>query len=264
MIFLVLVLSAGLLATLPAAAQEATAAPTLTPSLTPSITPTPTLTPQGDDQPITGLVIAEGSRVYVGPDFAYAIIGELPLDSSVVVLGRSGDFISVWNGLQWLQIDYGGTQAWVYARLIRTSKAFNSIPPTGRLLPRDRNGRVPDVFDLTSNICDQWQGGYTQSGDFLSGGKDIVVTYPGLTGANVYSVITISPSGFRTAFDSDTTTATIELDHLPDEAGTYTWRVAPYWTDSDYRYNWQQICLLRTGGTFERPVPTPYPTRTPS
>jgi hypothetical protein len=39
---------------------------------------------------------------------------------------------------------------------------------------------------------------------------------------------------------------------LPYEAGTYTWRVAPYWTQSDYRYNWQQVCLLQTGGTFEK------------
>lgn len=257
---LLLLLGAGILATLPSAAQEAPS----TPTITPSITPTFTVTPQGDNEPITGLVIAEGSRVYVGPDFAYAVIGELPLNTSMIVLGRSGDFISRWDGLQWLQIEYGAGKAWVYARLIRTSKAFNSIPPVGRLLPRDRNGRVPDVFDLSSNICDQWQGEFTQSGDFLGGGKEITVTYPGLTGANVYSVITISPSGFRTAFDSETTTAVINLERLPVEAGTYTWRVAPYWTDAPQRYNWQQVCLLRTGGTFERPAPTPTPSRTPN
>jgi hypothetical protein len=75
----------------------------------------------------------------------------------------------------------------------------------------------------------------------------------------VYSVIVISPTGFRTAFDSETTMGIIELDKLRAETGTYTWRVAPYWTDSPYRYDWQQLCLLRTGGTFERPTPTATP-----
>jgi hypothetical protein len=74
-----------------------------------------------------------------------------------------------------------------------------------------------------------------------------------MPGANVYSVITISPTGFRTAFDSETTTAIIELDRLPKETGTYTWRVAPYWTNGTERWRWQQLCLLETGGTFERP-----------
>lgn len=228
---------------LPLGAQEATPTPV----------PTAVPTPIGDDQPITGLIIAEGSRVYVGPDFAYAIIGELPLNASVIVTGRAGDFFSRWDGRQWLQIQYGERRAWIYARLIRTSKAFNSIPPVGRILPRDRNDRVPDVFDLSDDVCGAWQGDFTRSGDFLAGDQALIVTYPPLTGAVVYSVIVISPSGFRTAFDSETTIATIELDRLPREKGTYTWRVAPYWTDRPQRFNWQQICLLRTGGTFERP-----------
>jgi hypothetical protein len=71
-------------------------------------------------------------------------------------------------------------------------------------------------------------------------------------------VITISPSGFRTAFDSETTTAIIELDRLPREPGIYQWRVAPYWTNGPERFRWQQVCLLETGGTFERP---PVPSR---
>jgi hypothetical protein len=202
---------------------------------------------------ITGIVAFDGATVYVGPDFAYKIIGRLPLNASVTILGRRGDFIFRWDGDQWLQIQFGERHAWVYARLIRTSIPFNSIPPTGRRLPRDRNGRVPEVFNLDNNICDGWQGGFTQSGDFTTGSTEIVVTYPPLTGANVYSVITISPSGNRTAFDSETTTAIIELDRLPREKGVYTWRVAPYWTNAPERFRWQQICLLATGGTFVRP-----------
>ncbi len=202
---------------------------------------------------IRGIVQFEGATVYVGPDFAYDIIGQLAENTAVRILGRRGDFISRWNGDQWLEIDYGGDSAWVYARLIRTSVLFNSIPPTGRRLPRNNNGRVPDVFDLSDNICDRWGGAFTRSGDFQAGDSELVVTYPELTGANVYSVITISPTGFRTAYDSDTTTAVITLDRLPGESGEYTWRVAPYWTNRTERWTWQQVCLLQTGGTFIRP-----------
>ena len=206
-----------------------------------------------DGEIITGIVSVEGAFVYVGPDFAYRLIGQLPLNASVTILGRRGDFRSRWDGRQWLQIQYGDRSAWVYARLIRTSIPFNSIPPTGRRLPRDRNGRVPEVFNLDENICDGWTGDFTLSGNFFTGDTELTVTYPELPGANVYSVITISPTGFRTAHDSETTTATIELDRLPRESGVYTWRVAPYWTNAPQRFRWQQICLLQTGGTFFRP-----------
>lgn len=206
-----------------------------------------------DSDAIYGLITVDAADVRTGPDFAYPTVGRLPLNASVVVVGRAGDFFTRWDGRQWLQIDYGDRKAWVYARLLRTSVAFNSIPPTGRLLPRDANGRVPDVFDLSGYVCDQWQGGFTRSGEFLAGDEELTVTYPGLIGANVYSVIVISPSGFRTAFDSETTTAVIVRKRLPKEVGTYTWRVAPYWTNSPSRFRWQQICLLQTGGTFERP-----------
>lgn len=204
-----------------------------------------------------GLVTVDRAEVRIGPDFAYTSIGELPRDASVVILGRAGDFFQRWDGRQWVQIAFGDAPAWVYARLLRTSVAFNSIPPTGRMLPRDANGRVPDVFDLSTEVCSQWQGGYGQSGNFMAGDTRLTVTYPGLTGANVFSVIVISPTGVRRAFDSTTTTSTIILENLPWEAGVYTWRVAPYWTNSDYRYNWQQVCLLRDGGTFEKPDTTP-------
>lgn len=202
---------------------------------------------------IYGIVTIDNALVRVGPDFAYAEIDALPLNSSVVILGRSGDFFSRWDGRQWLQIEYNGSTAWVYARLLRTSIAFNSIPPIGRLLPRDNNGRVPEGFDLSSDICSQWVGAFTQVGNFIAGDTEIIVTYPTLQGANIYSVIVISPTGFRTAFDSETGTATIELGRLPNQAGTYTWRVAPYWTNSTSRFRWQQVCLLATGGTFEKP-----------
>ncbi len=203
---------------------------------------------------IYGLVTVDNSFVRVGPDFAYTAVGTLPLNFSVVILGRSGDFINRWDGRQWLQIEYNGGQAWVYARLLRASIAFNSIPPVGRLLPRNRDGRVPEGFDLSSDVCSQWQGAFTQSGNFEAGDTEIVVTYPTLQGANIYSVIVISPTGFRTPFDSTTGTARILLNRLPNTGGVYTWRVAPYWTDSFRRNRAQQVCLLQTGGMFEKPV----------
>lgn len=202
---------------------------------------------------IYGLVDIDRAEVRSGPDFAYPTIDRLTRNMSVVILGRAGDFISHWDGRQWLQIEYGGGTAWIYARLLRTSVAFNSIPPTGRILPRDRNGRVPDVFDLSYDVCDQWHGTFSRVGDFLAGDQELNVTYPTLTGATVYSVIAISPSGQRVAFDSETSSAKIILDQLPAEGGVYTWRVVPYWAYSTYRYEWQQICLLQTGGTFDKP-----------
>ncbi len=210
-------------------------------------------TESGSDGTIFGLTIVDGAIVRVGPDFAYREVGSLSRNASVVVLGRAGDFFTRWDGRQWLQIEYAGGTGWIYARLLRTSVAFNSIPPVGRMLPRDRNGRVPDEFDLSSDLCSQWQGAFTQSGDFMAGDSQIVVTYPTLQGATLYSVIVLSPTGFRTAFDSETGSATILLDRLPNTPGTYTWRVAPYWTNDSFRSSWQQICLLQTGGTFEKP-----------
>jgi hypothetical protein len=212
--------------------------------------------------PIYGIVTVNNSDVRVGPDYAYDIIGQLPLNASVIVVGRAGDFYRTWDGRQWLQIQYGDRLAWVYARLLRTGRAFNSIPPTGMILPRDRNGRVPEGFDLSMFICDRWVGGYSQSGNFMAGDRQMTVTFPVMPGAVVYTVIAISPTGFRTPFDSTEPTVTIDLDRLPYEAGVYTWRVAPYWTDSMDRRIRQQICLLRTGGSFEKPNTTP-PTRTP-
>jgi hypothetical protein len=212
---------------------------------------------------ITGIVEFEGARVYVGPDFAYPVIGELAQNTAVAVLGRRGDFFYAWTGEQWLEIVWGTETAWVYARLIRTSVPFNNIPPTGRPLPRNLDGRVPAALDLNDNVCDSWTGDFTRTGDFMRGDLEINVTYPELPGARVYSVITISPTGQRRAHDSLTTSATIRLDDLPVEGGTYVWRVAPYYTISDERRQWQQICLLQTGGTFDVPGPaiTPHPTR---
>lgn len=217
-----------------------------------------------DGEVITGIVEFNGATVYVGPDFAYDPIAQLPKNTQVVVLGRRGDFFTSWDGNQWLEIEFEDETGWVYARLIRTSIPFNSIPPTGRRLPRDGNRRVPQVFDLSDNVCDRWVGDFTRTGDFLVGDAAITVTFPALDGANVYSVIVIAPSGERYAFDSETTTVDIPRNRLPRSGGTYTWRVAPYWTNRPERWNWQQVCLLQTGGTFDIPgeVITPRPTRT--
>ena len=211
---------------------------------------------------ITGIVEFDGTRLYVGPDFAYDLVGQLDINTAVVVLGRRGDFIYQWDGAQWLQIEFEGATAWVYARLIRTSIPFNSIPPTGRRLPRNGDGRVPEVFSVADNLCDSWIGDFTRTGDFVQGDTVLTVTYPELPGANVYSVITIAPSGQRTAHDSTTTAAQILLEDLPrNQPGEYVWRVVPYWTNAPNRQNWQQICLLQTGGTFVVPgiPPTPRP-----
>jgi hypothetical protein len=212
---------------------------------------------------ISGIIEFDGVRIYAGPDFAYDVIGELQRYASVTVLGRRGDFFYAWTGEQWLEIAWEGQTAWVYARMIRTSIPFNSIPPTGRPLPRNRDGRVPSTFNLSDDVCDSWVGEFTRIGDFMAGDDTLIVTYPELPGANVYSVIVISPFGQRTAHDSTTTTAEIRLDDITPGGGTYTWRVAPYWTYSPQRRDWQQICLLQTGGTFEVPGPqaTPRPTR---
>ena len=207
---------------------------------------------------IYGLVTLPLVDVRAGPDFAYPTIGQLELNTSVVILGRAGDFISRWDGRQWFEIQYGQTTAWVYARLLRTSMAFNSIFPTGRMLPRDENGRVPEGFDLTTEICSQWFGTFTLSGNFMAEDQTLTVTYPTLVGATVYNVIAIAPDGLRTSFTSTTGTATIVLDDLPYQAGVYTWRVAPYWTVTDNRNTWQQVCLLYTAGTFEKPDTNPF------
>ncbi|MBL8120432.1 MAG: hypothetical protein JNJ78_23070, partial [Anaerolineae bacterium] len=53
------------------------------------------------DETIYGLVTVDTAEVRVGPDFAYDAIGQLPRDSSVVILGRAGDFFSRWDGRQW-------------------------------------------------------------------------------------------------------------------------------------------------------------------
>ena len=231
-------------------------------------TPTPTITPfpPGAEpvgappaiESIYGIITTDSAEVRVGPDFAYASIGTLPRDASVEVIGRAGDFYSQWDGRQWVQIQYGTSPAWVYARLLRTSIAFNSIYPTGRLLPRNANGEVPEGFDLSSDVCSQWHGEFTRAGDFMAGDDRVTVTYPPLQGASVYSVIVIGPDGRRLAFDSTTASSEIPIGRLPQQGGTYTWRVAPYWTNSSQRYNWQQICLLQTGGTFDKPDTTPH------
>lgn len=201
-----------------------------------------------------GLVSVNNADVRVGPDFAYDTVARLPQNTSVQILGRAGDFFVSWDGRQWLQIEWEGGSGWIYARLLRTSRAFNSIRPTGRMLPRNANGRVPDGFDLSTEVCSQWlTSGFTLSGSFASGDRELTATYPTLQGANAYSVIAISPTGQRRAFDSTTGTATINLGGLPQEGGTYTWRVAPYWASGVQRFTRQQVCLLRTGGTFEKP-----------
>ena len=216
------------------------------------------------DAPIYGLITVNGTEVRVGPDFAYASIGQLPLDASVVVLGRAGDFYQRWDGRQWVQIQYGDTPAWVYAQTrphqhclqqhFSDSGDCSRATPTGACL-------MASTSPLT--FSDQWQGDFALAGNFMGGDSQLTVNFPGLAGVNIYSVIVLSPSGDGAPSTTTTTTAQIDLNRLPWESGTYTWRVAPYWTDSSNRHSWQQVCLLRTGGTFEKPYTGYYTPTTP-
>lgn len=206
---------------------------------------------------IWGLVDTDVADIRVGPDFAYPIIQQVPRDTSVQIVGRAGDFFRQWDGRQWLQVVLDNGTGWIYARLLRISQPFNSITPTGLSLPRDRDGRVPEVFDLSVFICDRWRGGFSQSGSFMAGDRSITVTYPEMPGAVNYTVVVTAPSGYRRSFDSPTTSATIAIERLNWDAGTYTWAVIPYWNDTNSPYRAQQLCYMRVGGTFEKPDTTP-------
>lgn len=214
---------------------------------------------QEDSGPIFGLVTETLVDVRVGPDFAYPIIGQVPRDASVVIVGRTGTFFRRFTGQQWLQIEYGDRLGWVAARVMRIGVPFNSIPETALQPPRDRNGRVPEGFDLSSEICTQWVGAFTQSGNFMAGDTELTVTYPPMPGATNYVITAIAPSGLERSFDSQTTTATIPLGRLNFEAGVYRWQVTPVWNITANPFRAQEVCLPRTGGTFEKPDTTPPP-----
>jgi hypothetical protein len=80
---------------------------------------------------------------------------------------------------------------------VRLSVPDDEIPDAGRPLPRNRNGRVPEGFDLSQNICNFWPGeGFGVVGDFFSGAESITLVAPPMPGANTYSVFVESPMGF--------------------------------------------------------------------
>jgi hypothetical protein len=215
----------------------------------------PTISAQ--DEVVWGLIDTDVADIRVGPDFAYPIILQIPRDTSVQVVGRAGDFFRRWDGRQWVQIIMDGGYGWIYARLVRTSEPFNSLPPRGLSLPRDRDGQVPEEFDLSVFICDRWVGEFTRSGDFMAGDTSITVYYPEMPGTVNYSVIFTAPSGRTRTIDSQTTSLTVELTRLNFEPGTYTWSVIPYWNDTNNPYRAQQLCYRRVGGTFDKPDTTP-------
>jgi len=205
------------------------------------------------DAPITGIVYADDLFVYTGPDYAYRFIGQMPKNASVTIIGRreGGRFSE-----RWLEIDYNGQRAWIFARYVRISVPYDSIPATGRPAPRDGNGRVPEAFDVSVNICNTWPAeGHAIEGDFMAGDDVATFVIPELPGANGYSVYTIAPDGNVTRFSSETNRVTVELRRLPVEAGTYTWETAPYWTRRPERWAWQRLCPRRFAGQFERPAP---------
>ncbi len=210
------------------------------------------------DDAAYGLLTDNHVEVRVGPDFAYAVTDSLPIDASVIVIGRAGDYYGGYSGRTWLQIEYGdGYSGWVLGRTVRMGRAFNNIDVTAVRLPRDRDYRVPDVFDLSHNICDTWQGSFSQSGNFMAGDTQMTVSYPGMPGAVNYSVLVRAPSGLRRTFDSAETTQVLPLGALNVEPGTFTWSVIPYWNDTTDPYRAQQLCVERLGGSFDKPDTTP-------
>jgi len=217
-----------------------------------------------DDDPPFGLITVNNAVVRVGPDFAYPIIEQIPIDTSVVLLGRAGTlFRGRYDGRQWINIDYGGRTGWVLARLVRTGRPFNSLPQQGLALPRNRDFRVPPEFDLSVNICDAWQGRFATSGNLMAGDDTITFSYPVMQGAVNYSVVAEAPSGLRRTFDTGETSLTVTIGSLNFEGGIYEWYVIPYWNDTTNPRRAQQLCVRRQGGTFEKPDTTP-PTATPN
>lgn len=206
-----------------------------------------------DSGVVYGLINDTDVQLRVGPDFAYPIMTELPIHGSVEVLGRTGFLRGSFTGSTWLNVRHGDQTGWVLGRTVRMGRAFNSIPLTAYQLPRNQNGRVPPEFDLSRQICDFWQGQYTQSGDFMAGGQEIVVTYPQMPGAVNYSVVVISPTGRQRTFDSPELTQVIRIGAISTEPGTFTWGVIPYWNWGTDPQEAQQLCVLRVGGTFEKP-----------
>jgi len=217
---------------------------------------------QEDDLPF-GLITENNTVVRLGPDFAYPIIEQIPIDTSVVLLGRSGSLFGRFDGRQWIEIDYGGRTGWVLARLVRTGRPFNALPLRGLALPRNRDFRVPPEFNLSTNICDAWQGQFASSGNLITGDGVITFSYPAMQGAVNYSVVAEAPSGLRRTFDTGETSLSITIGSLNFEGGIYNWYVIPYWNDTTNPRRAQQLCVRRQGGTFEKPDTTP-PTATPS
>lgn len=206
---------------------------------------------QDDSGTVYGLVTIDNLEVHVGPDFAYDSIAQLPLNASVVATERGGQ--------GWLRVSYDSGSGWVFSRYVRLSVSLNSLPYINYSLPRNRNGRVPDEFDLSTPVCDQWQGSFTLEGDVTAEAGTLTFTLPPLQGANWYRVYVFAPDspfdlyeGTYARFESETNVVTGEIIRLPHRSGTFTWLAAPYWTNTPTS-NRQQICSLHVAGTFDRP-----------
>lgn len=206
---------------------------------------------------VYGLVTINNLEVHVGPDFAYDTIAQLPLNASVVAHERGGS--------GWLRVSYDSGGGWVFDRYVRLSVSLSSLPYTAYALPRNRNGRVPDEFDLSTPVCDQWQGGFGVTGDVNAEEGSLTFTLPTLQGANWYRVYVFAPEspfnlsrGTYAMYEGESSIIEGNIIRLPHRSGTFTWLAAPYWTSDAtggyYGYR-QQVCPLRVGGTFERQHP---------
>lgn len=116
-------------ATIPTATPTETATPTLT--LTPSLTFTPSLTPTASFTPpptatldgVYGTVVSSSLNVRMGPNPIYPIIGQLPRNQRVRLLGTNTTFT-------WFMIMYQEQQAWISgaSQFLRVEGDISTLP----------------------------------------------------------------------------------------------------------------------------------------
>ncbi len=105
-------------------------------------TPIPSPTPDG----FTAIIQSAVQNIRGGPSTDYDILGQLPKDTQVRVIGATVDFT-------WLVIDYRGQQGWLATYLVETFGDRNSVPiiqppPKPTPLPATAIPTSPPVADI--------------------------------------------------------------------------------------------------------------------